>query len=234
MGTRGTVLVTGAASGIGRALADRLRKSGYRVIGWDVEWTSLGEDDVVVDVSDAAAVERAARVLPGALAAVVTCAGIGSRGLISETNLGEFQRVIDVNLMGTVAVAMATHSLLADGVFVAVGSVAGNVPMARRAAYCASKAAVAMFAKVIGSEWAPDGISVLCVSPGFTDTGMAKRGAESGKTDLSKVLEHTPNGELVTESDLVDVLELAASGRLSGMTGTEIVVDGGYTAGTVI
>lgn len=218
------VLVTGAASGIGAALVARLRDEGLEVIGWD-----LADG---VDVADDAAVAAAAAELPPRLGAVVNCAGISSRGTLEEVGPAEFARVVQVNLVGTAIVAARLRSRLAGGVFVAIGSVAGSVPMAERAAYCSSKAGVAMLAKVLGNEWAADGIQVLCVSPGFTDAGMAVRGAAEGGTALDRILERTPTGALVPVDDLLDVLVLAVTGRLRAVTGSEILVDGGFAAGT--
>ncbi len=232
--SRGPVLVTGAASGIGLGLTQRLRADGIGVIGWDVEPSHSAAEIIAVDVSDEASVARAALDLPPSLMGVVTCAGISSRLPLAEISLAEFRRVLDINVTGTLLVGQATRSRLAGGAFITIGSVAGSVPMARRGAYCASKAAVVMLSKVLGSEWAQDDIQVLCVSPGFVNTGMATRGASEGVTDLSRVLERSPRGALVEANELVDVLVLAVTGALGGMTGTELVVDGGYISGTQI
>lgn len=227
-----TALITGAASGIGKAIAQRLERNGTAVIGWDVAWTHADEFHVAVDVTDEESVAAGALLLPRRLDAVIACAGISSRTALVDTPLDEFRRVIDVNLVGTAAVAQHTHGRLGGGVFIAIGSVAASVPMARRAAYCASKAGVVMLAKVLGSEWAQDDIQVLAISPGFADTGMATSGGSTGATNLDIVLDRTPTHTLVATSDLLDVIELAASGRLSGMTGSEIVVDNGFVSGT--
>ena len=229
----GPILITGSASGIGLGLAERLQASGVHVIGWDQQSGGASEV-VIVDVTDENSVGRAAEQLPPTLAAVVTCAGVSSRLSLVDSSLEEFRRVVDINLVGTLAVARATHSRLRGGTLVTIGSVAATVPMAARGAYCASKAAVVMLTKVLGSEWAADDIAVLCVSPGFVNTGMATRGASEGVTDLSRVLDRSPTGSLVDSEDLVRVLMLASTGALAGMTGTEIVVDGGYIAGSRI
>jgi NAD(P)-dependent dehydrogenase (short-subunit alcohol dehydrogenase family) len=226
------ILVTGAASGIGLALVDRLRHDGHVVIGWDMGWSDANADGILVDVSDEESILAASADLPERLAGVVTCAGVSSRTSLVDTPIEEFRRVIDVNLVGTAAVAQIAHSRLAGGVFVAIGSVAATVPLARRAAYCASKAGVVMLARVLGSEWAADDIQVLCVSPGFVNTGMATRGAQSGGTDLARVLDRTPTGALVPTDDLIDVLVLAVTGGLPGVVGSEIIVDSGYVSGT--
>lgn len=224
------VLITGAASGIGQALAARLREDGVEVVGWDLSWPDQSQPSV--DVADESSVSAAASLLPPRLGAVVTCAGTGTRTTVADTSIATFRRVLDVNLLGTVAVAQAVHSRLRGGTFVALGSVAGTVPFAERSAYACSKAAVAMFVKILANEWAADDIQALCLSPGFVDAGMAVSGPDDGGAKLRRVLDRMPNGRLVALDEVVDMLVLAASGSLRGMTGTELMVDGGYLSGS--
>ncbi len=230
--TTPAMLVTGGASGIGAATVRALEEAGRTVISWDLAWDSPSPGRVEVDISNEDAVQTAAAALPSQLSAVINCAGIGSRGEFTHISPSEFRRVVDVNLNGTAAIARAAYPRLSGGVFIAVGSVAATVPMARRAVYCASKAAVLMLSKVLASEWAAANIQVLCVSPGFVDTGMAVRGAEEGATSTDEIFARTPTKALVPVQDLVRVLVTAATGGLPAVTGSEIIVDSGYTAGT--
>jgi NAD(P)-dependent dehydrogenase (short-subunit alcohol dehydrogenase family) len=229
--TDSTVLVTGASGGIGRLLTERLRERGFTVIGWDMN-PDPDCDPLPVDVADWESVRRAADGLPDGLDAVVNCAGAALRGALLDTSMADFDWLMRVNVTGTAHVSAATHSRLAGGgVFVAVGSVAAQVPMAERAAYCASKAAVAMLSRCLASEWADDGIQVVCVNPGFMDVGMAASSSSSGATSLVDVLARTPTGRLVPADRLLDVFELLVSGRMRGVAGSEITVDEGFTAG---
>lgn len=229
--TSGTVLVTGAASGIGLALAQRLRSSDFHVLGWDLH-PDANCVPGSVDVGDWASVRLHAEDLPQHVDAVVNCAGVGLRGNLLDNPMEDFDRTIRVNVTGTANVAAATQARLSPGgVFIAVGSVAGQVPMAGRAAYCASKAAVAMLAKCLASEWADEGIQVVCVSPGFMDAGMAASSSASGGTSLQAVLDRTPTGRLVPVDRLLDVFELLVRGQMRAVTGAEITVDEGFTAG---
>lgn len=224
-----SVLVTGAGSGIGQAIGQALRASGIDVVGWDLRQS---DSTVAVDITDRAAVNRALDHIQN-LRAVVHCAGIGSRGRFAELSLEDLSEVVRVNLLGAMTIAHAVHSrLAAGGVLVLFGSVAGTIPMADRAAYCASKAGVAMLAKVLASEWSDEGVQVFCVSPGFVDTGMATRGINNGGTDASRILERTPTGSLVPVAHVVRLVELAISGALPGIVGGELVVDNGYSIGT--
>jgi NAD(P)-dependent dehydrogenase (short-subunit alcohol dehydrogenase family) len=225
------VLVTGASGGIGHLLTKRLRERGFTVIGWDMN-PDPDCDPLPVDVGDWESVQRAAEGLPQRLGAVVNCAGAGLRGALLDTSMADFDRLMRVNVTGTAHVAAATHARLAEGgAFVAVGSVAAQVPMAERAAYCASKAAVAMLSRCLASEWAADGIQVVCVNPGFMDVGMAASSSSSGATSLVDVLARTPTGRLVPADQLLDVFELLVSGKMRGIAGSEITVDEGFTAG---
>jgi NAD(P)-dependent dehydrogenase (short-subunit alcohol dehydrogenase family) len=226
-----TVLVTGASGGIGRLLAKRLRERGFLVIGWDMKPDSEC-DPLPVDVGNWESVQRAAESLPDCLGAVVNCAGAGLRGAFVNTSMADFDSLMRVNVTGTAHVAAVTHSrLTGGGAFVAVGSVAAQVPMADRSAYCASKAAVAMLSRCLASEWAADGIQVVCVNPGFMDVGMAASSSSSGETSLVDVLARTPTGRLVPADQLLDVFELLVSGKMRGIAGSEITVDEGFTAG---
>lgn len=116
-----TILVTGAATGLGSACVDRLSAEGYAVLGWDMR----GAGAIArVDVSAFDEVSTAAAALPP-LAGVVHCAGLTSRDSIMGSDPEEWARVIAVNLLGTFNVAHATYPLLlaARGTFVALGSV---------------------------------------------------------------------------------------------------------------
>lgn len=229
--TSGTVLVTGAASGIGLSLAQRLRASGFTVLGWDVN-PDVDCVPASVDVSDWDSVRLHAVDLPQRLDAVVSCAGVGLRGNLTDNPMEDFDRTMRVNVTGTANVAAATKERLSPGgIFIAVGSVAGQIPMAGRAAYCSSKAAVAMLAKCLASEWADDGIQAVCVSPGFMDAGMAASSSASGGTSLQAVLGRTPTSRLVPVDGLLDVFAVLVSGQMRAVTGTEITVDEGFTAG---
>ena len=196
------------------------------VIGWDLNPDPECEPHSV-DVGDWESVRGVAERLPDhRLVGVANCAGASLRGPFMDTLMTDFDRLMRVNVTGAAHVAAATHSRLAHGgVYIAVGSVAGQVSMAERAAYCASKAAVAMLSRCLASEWARDGIQVVCLNPGFTDVGMAASSSASGDSSLSEVLARTPTGRLVPSARLLDVFELLVDGKMRGITGSEITVD---------
>jgi NAD(P)-dependent dehydrogenase (short-subunit alcohol dehydrogenase family) len=228
-----TVLVTGAAGGIGGAVAERFLGECWRVLGWDrqagsdhrIEWTA-------VDVRDWDAVAAAGADLPD-LAGVVTCAGVGTRDSALETTRDDWHRTIDINLSGTFHTARSTHAALArgNGALITIASVAGTTVFRNRAPYCASKAAVLMLTRCLQVEWAADGVRCVAVSPGFTRTPHVQRGIDEGKTNLEHVLAHTPQGRLVETGEIAAVIwRLVADPEFSAVAGSNVLVDAGFDA----
>jgi NAD(P)-dependent dehydrogenase (short-subunit alcohol dehydrogenase family) len=228
----GSVLVTGVASGLGKACAEHLRSLGFTVLGWDATVPSEPDDDwTKVDVTSSVDLETASSNLPP-LVGVINCAGVANRLSIDEITVEQFSQVLAVNLVGTFAVAKATLSALeaGRGTFVAIGSVAGSSGFVDRSAYSTSKAGVKMLVKSIAIEWAGRGVRALCVSPGFVNAGMSARGQVEGGTSPRAVIDHTPSRRLVEASEIATVVAFAISDAASGMTGSEIIVDAGFNA----
>ena len=142
--TASPALVTGGASGIGRAVAGRLRDAGHDVVVWD-----LSDADIACDVSNpdavTAAMERTVRE-HGVPTRIVTCAGIGASGLLLEESPAQWERVLAVNLTGTwLTIRAAAQAMIDAGVggsIVAVSSISGTVADRVLGAYCVSMAGV--------------------------------------------------------------------------------------------
>ncbi len=172
--TASIAMVTGGASGIGREVAARLREAGHDVVVWD-----LSGGDIACDVSDpgavSAAMEQTVR-QHGVPTRVVTCAGIGASGLLLKQQPTEWERVLAVNLTGTLLTFRAGAQAMIDagvgGSIVAVSSISGTVADRDMGAYCVSKAGVNMLVKVAAVEWGSHGIRVNAVGPGVTRTPM--------------------------------------------------------------
>ena len=174
-------IVTGGVSGIGAGIAARLAAEGARVSLWDRDAEALARTDAphkaTVDVTDAAAVQRAAADTAAALGRIdilIACAGItGPNASVWDYPVAEWDRVIDVNLNGVFYCdrAVVPHMLRNDyGRIVNIASIAGKEGNPRMIAYSATKAGVIGLTKSLGKELATDGICVNAVAPAVVKT----------------------------------------------------------------
>ena len=179
--TGGRAVVTGGARGIGAAVVARLRSEGARVAVLDVAEVAPGACDLSVacDITDEGAVDAAVQTVHdrfGGIDVAVLNAGVGGAGGLLDMPLGEWDRVLDVNLRGTYLCLRAVGRAMVDagrgGAVVAVTSVSGFLADRMMAHYSVSKAAVAQLVRVAARELGPLGIRVNGVAPGTTDTPM--------------------------------------------------------------
>lgn len=178
-----TVVVTGAAGGIGRAICREYADLGARVIGLDIDeagLTSLGStvEQVALDITDPVATRQVVGDL-GPVDVLIHCAGITSLGPFTETPLAVFDRVLDVNVRAAVAVTgAALPGLIARrGRIGVLSSVAGFSPLLHRTAYSASKHALHGFFESLRAELVDVGVSVTLICPSFVQTGIEERAA---------------------------------------------------------
>jgi NAD(P)-dependent dehydrogenase (short-subunit alcohol dehydrogenase family) len=220
-----TALVTGAASGIGRALVAAFRQAGYRTIGVDCV-PAEGVD--TLDVTNAAAVSAFAANLD-ALNVLVNAAGVIR--LRQEYDPSEFMRVVDVNLTGTMRMAVACRAALANakGAIVNVASMHALFGAPLSPAYAASKAGVVQLTKSLAVAWAEDGIRVNAIAPGWIETPMTVP-ARADAARNRAILDRTPLGRWGTPDDLVGPVLFLAGDAARFITGAILVVDGGYSA----
>jgi NAD(P)-dependent dehydrogenase (short-subunit alcohol dehydrogenase family) len=220
-----TALVTGAASGIGRALLGAFRQAGYRSTGVDC---APGDGIETVDVTDAAAVTAFAARLE-TLNVLVNAAGVIR--LRQEYDPSAFMRVVDVNLTGTMRMAVACRAALARarGAIVNVASMHAIFGAPLSPAYAASKAGVVQLTKSLAVAWAEDGIRVNAIAPGWIETPMTVA-ARADAARNRAILERTPLGRWGTPDDLVGPVLFLASDAARFVTGAVLVVDGGYSA----
>lgn len=226
-----TVLVTGAASGIGAASAARFRAEGWRVIGWDIEEPAGVDEWTRVDVTDWDGLHAAAGSLPP-LGCVVHCAGIAIRADAVDHAREDWDRVVSVNLNGSFYVAHAVHTALVrgGGLLVLLASVAGAVGLRHRAAYGSTKAAVRQLARTLAAEWAADGVRVVAVSPTFVRTPLVQAGIDAGRIDVAAIEALTPQARLLEPEEVASVIFRLAEPDFGAVTGAEIFVDGGFNA----
>lgn len=240
------VLVTGAAGGIGRCVAERFLELDAQVIGLD---RSLAKEPVsfrmlCVDLTDRAAVKAASDSLKAeadGLDVLVNAAGVLRLGPAELLSDEDWNACIDVNAGGAFHLLqqwIPVFQRQRRGAIVNVASNAAHVPRTGMAAYCASKAALAALSHCVALELAPYGVRCNVVSPGSTDTpmlaGMLNNPAErerllSGLPDQYKL--GIPLRKIATPDDVADVVLYLASDHAGHVTLQDIVVDGGATLG---
>jgi NAD(P)-dependent dehydrogenase (short-subunit alcohol dehydrogenase family) len=239
--TPAVALVTGAASGIGRACVQRLVAAGTAVAAVDLDTERLGDLDALAlaaDVADDAAVQAAvarAEAELGPLDAVVNVAGITGSADAAEchvTPVDEWRRVLDVNLTGPFLVCRAALPGMLErgaGSIVNVASVAGLVAFPGRCAYSASKGGVVALTRSLAADYAARGIRANAVCPGMVDTPMTSWRLE--QDDLrAAVLAKIPAGRVATATEVAEAVALLAGDTLVYMNGAMLVLDGGWTA----
>jgi NAD(P)-dependent dehydrogenase (short-subunit alcohol dehydrogenase family) len=241
------VIVTGAAAGIGLATTRQLAREGARVLMAD--WSMHGEQaaealrsqghDVQflqVDVSDESQVMvlvAAAESRWGRLDVMVSNAGISGRGITDQTPLADWQRVLAVNLTGVFL--CAKHAIPAmrrsgnGGAIVSTASIVGLVGVPGALPYSAAKGAVVNMTRTMALDCAPDRIRVNTVCPGFIEAAM-EGVTPRDQAQADRLIALHPLGRLGTGEDIARAIAFLASDDASFVTGTALVVDGGYTA----
>ena len=240
-----TALVTGAARGIGLAVAKRFLAEGWNVALLDINVAQLRETmaalaepsktcDIICDVSDPPAITAAVRQAAahfGRLDALVNNAGIAIFKPILETTPEDCARVLAVNLTGPFLTAQAAAPIMAEsggGAMVNITSISGLRASTLRVAYGTSKAGLAHLTKQQAVEFASLGIRVNAVAPGPVDTDMAK--AVHTPEIRADYHDHLPLNRYGLETELAEAVFFLCSDRASYLTGQVIAVDGGFDA----
>jgi 2-keto-3-deoxy-L-fuconate dehydrogenase len=233
-----TALVTGGASGIGAATADRLAAEGVRVAVLDRDVSAVESRyvavraDVTDDASVRAGVESAVAEL-GTLDVLVNNAGIGAQGTVADNDDDEWHRVLDVNVLGIVRTTRAALPHLRRSERAAIVntcSIAAWAGLPNRALYSASKGAVQALTLAMAADHLREGIRVNCVNPGTADTPWVQRlldAAADPEQERAQLEGRQPTGRLVTAAEVAGAIVHLADPRSSATTGTVLAVDGG-------
>lgn len=245
------VIVTGGARGLGNYMARACAEAGAKALVIFDANQELGDESAAelhqktglpvtffkVDVRDGAAINAAVDSVVseyGAPDVLINSAGIADSNIKAETyDPAMFRRLIDINLTGSFLMSQAVgRAMMAagkPGSIVLVASMSGgivNYPQ-EQSCYNASKAGVIQFGKSLAAEWAKYNIRVNCISPGYMDTALNRVPALDAQKKIWKSL--TPQDRLGAVDDLNGLAVFLASDASSFMTGSNVIIDGGYT-----
>jgi 3-oxoacyl-[acyl-carrier protein] reductase len=219
-------IVTGAASGMGRACVERFAAEGWQTAGLDLAADGIATLDLAVDITDPAAVSAAVeRVIAelGPPKALVNAAGVYPPSTLETASVELYRRTFDVNVLGTILVtqAVAPH-LVEDGAIVNFASIDAFVPSPGQLVYCASKAAVVALTRSLALELAPR-VRVNALAPGWVDTPGNRA---TGRMEAA--LASVPLQRAATSAEIADLVWfLAGEGRAAYVTGETLTATGG-------
>jgi NAD(P)-dependent dehydrogenase (short-subunit alcohol dehydrogenase family) len=246
-----TAVVTGAASGSGRATALRLAQDGYGVALVDIDET--GMDKTLRTIDSAGGAGRACRAdvgdphqlgvmlrevltTMGSPELLVNVAGVAIAATVLDTSDQEWSRVITTNLTGPFLLTRATLPLMLDrgsGVIINVASVAGVIGLRARAAYCASKAGLVGLTRAVAADYGAAGIRCIAVCPGTVETDWVDRiiaDDADPATARERMAARQLDGRMGTPEEVAATIAFIASPSGRFFNGAAVVVDGGMTA----
>jgi NAD(P)-dependent dehydrogenase (short-subunit alcohol dehydrogenase family) len=236
------VVVTGAARGIGAAMAGRLAADGYLVVAIDRSEESLAETvarlpgeghrALVGDVADEALLAAACELgagAPGGLTGFVANAGVARPGASVDYARSDWEELLQVNLTAPFLGARTARRFMeSGGSMVLISSINGALGMGGRAAYCAAKAGVNGLVRSLAVEWGPDRIRVNAVAPGTILTEMAKEFIATGYATAESMAARVPMGHSGQPDDIAATVAFLLSDDAKYITGAVVPVDGGW------
>lgn len=235
-------IVTGAASGIGNAVAQHLAERGSRIVGIDLADTLAdaldalpGDGHLAVrgDLTDPAfaaeAVQRTTAEL-GTPKILVNCAGVVFLAPATELSAEDWNRTIAINLTGSFFMAQAAGRAMTGagyGRIINMASQGGLVGLDQHAAYNASKGGILALTRTLSLEWAPRGVTVNAVSPTIVETPLGKKAWAGEKGEKAREL--IPVGRFAQPEEVAALVGYLASAEAAMVTGANMTIDGGYT-----
>jgi 3-oxoacyl-[acyl-carrier protein] reductase len=241
-------VVTGAASGIGLGIVERLVADGWTAVIADIDAAAAEREasrlartgaralarrlDVTSEKEMDAQVPAIAAEL-GSIDLFVNNAGITTHALIEDLAFADWRRVLDVDLDGVFLGVRAAGRVMigqGSGSIVNIASISWDRGAPGRSAYVVSKAGVVGLTKTAAVEWAARGVRVNAVAPGYIDTPLLRGAYERGAIAERDVLARIPAGRVANVSEIAAVVAFLGSPAASYVTGQTIVVDGGFLA----
>lgn len=226
-----SVIVTGASSGIGAAIATALAARGAAVVGLSRRGTTPAGRAMVCDMADEAAIKRtiAEIAAQGPIAALVNNAGLYLSHASATLEVAELEAVMRVNVTGLMIACREVYAPMRDaggGRIVNIGSFFDKMGVSGHVAYSASKAAVGAITRCLAVEWARDGITVLDVAPGYIETEL-NRELLADERVHKWLMGRIPGGRLGTPEDVAKLVAALVCDDLPFLTGETIYLDGG-------
>jgi NAD(P)-dependent dehydrogenase (short-subunit alcohol dehydrogenase family) len=241
-------VITGAGRGIGRGIA-----LGYAREGADLVLVSRTGDELAAVAQAVAALGRTALVVPGdvrepttaqqavaqalshfgRLDILVNSAGIPMVAPSTELSLENWRKALEVNLTGSFLFCQAAGQAMIEqkrGAIINLGSLQSFQGFPNRVAYAASKGGIVQMTRALAVEWAPYGVRVNCIAPGWIRTPLQDRLVEEGKLDRAPILARTPLRRVGEIDDIVGPAIFLASDEAAFIVGETLVVDGGWIA----
>jgi NAD(P)-dependent dehydrogenase (short-subunit alcohol dehydrogenase family) len=222
------VVVTGAASGLGLAIAEAAQQEGAAITAID-RIAAPFDNSRICDIADEDQVKRALSGLPR-IDAVVNSAGIARRAKVDETDMADFDAVMAVNVRGAFLVSKHAlpHLRSYGGAILHLSSGVATTGTRNRAAYTASKGAILSLTRNMALDYAADKVRVNCLCPGFVNTPLLASMPQERRAKLAAL---HPLGRMGESQDIVPMALLLISDQASWITGQAIAVDGGFNIG---
>jgi len=239
-------IVTGAGRGIGRGIALGYAREGAKValVSRNTEELQVIADEISAsggealvapaDVRDSAAVNAVVEQVVahwGRVDALVNAAGIPMAVPTTELSDEKWQMTLDININGTFFFcrAVAPHMIAkGHGTIINIGSLHSFQGIPMRAAYAASKGGVLQLTRSLATEWAPHGVRVNCISPGWIRTPLQDEMVRQGRIDRTPIIARTPIRRIGEVSDIVGPAIFLASDESAFIVGEQLIVDGGW------